>query len=200
MKKRKVSLPFILGAVLILVSLCFVLVFQYRMYAGTRKSQLVVSKLGEMLPERVPGVPGMYLDSGVPVLEIDGIDYVAMLEIPLLGFKLPVADNWDADKLTESTARFYGSAYDQTLVIAGVDYPKQFGFCDKIEHGTKVVVTDMTGAQFAYTVSRIDRAQNAENQWLLHEDYDLTLFAGICIRWNMLQSGAFLPMNNTPPF
>lgn len=176
MKTGKVSLPLVLGVGLILVSLCFVLVFQYRVYAGSRKSQLVVSKLIEILPERTPGVPGMYPDSCMPVLEIDGVDYVAMLEIPLLGVRLPVADNWDSEKLSDSPARFFGSAYDQTLVIGGADYPQQFAFCDKIEHGTKVIVTDLTGAQFSYTVSRIDRAKDAENQWLMNTDYDLTLF------------------------
>ena len=176
MKKRKVSLPLIFGTLLLLVSLCLGLVTHYRMYAGAQKSQRIVSQMWDMLPERTPGMPGMYTDSGMPVLEIDGIDYVAMLEIPLLGIRLPVAGNWDSEKLSDSPARFFGSVYDQTLVIGGADYPKQFGFCDKIEHGTKVVVTDMTGVQFAYTVSRIDRAKDAENQWLMDEDYDLTLF------------------------
>ena len=49
-------------------------------------------------------------------------------------------------------------------------------FCDKIEYGTVVTVTDMTGTQFTYTVSDVHRARHAETQWLMADDCDLTLF------------------------
>lgn len=49
-------------------------------------------------------------------------------------------------------------------------------FCDKIEYGTVVTVTDMTGTQFTYTVSDVHRARHAETQWLMDDDCDLTLF------------------------
>ena len=39
-----------------------------------------------------------------------------------------------------------------------------------------VIVTDMTGVQFAYTVTGVDRAKHAETQWLTEEGCDLTLF------------------------
>lgn len=176
MKKRKIPLVLVLGIGLILVSLCITLVFQLQMHMGAQKCQQIVSKMDELLPERTPGVPGIYLDAHMPVLEIDGTDYVAMVEIPAFGITLPVADRWDGQKLSDSPVRFSGSAYDQTLVIGGADDALQFGFCDKIQHGAIVVVTDMTGAQFRYTVSGIDRAKRAQTQWLSEEGCDLTLF------------------------
>lgn len=71
---------------------------------------------------------------------------------------------------------FWGSSYDQTLVIGGADDPHQFGFCDKIGHGATVTVTDMTGAQFVYIVQEINRSKHADTQWLTGGEWDLTLF------------------------
>ena len=176
MKKRKFPLLLVLGICLILASVSLVLDFQIRMHMGVQHSQKILSIMEQLLPERSPGVPGIYLTSGMPVLEIENVDYVAMLEVPSFGIALPVADQWDSNKLFQSPSRFFGSAYDNSLIIGGVDDPRQFGFCDKIEHGAQITVTDMTGAQFTYTVSSVDRAKHADAQWLMDADCDLTLF------------------------
>ena len=176
MKKRKFPLFLVLGICLILAGVSLVLVFQIRMHMGAQHSQAILSSMEQVLPERTAGVPGIYLTSGMPVLEIEGADYVAMLEVPSFGIALPVSNQWDSNKLSRSPSRFFGSAYDNTLIIGGADDPRQFGFCDKIEHGALITVTDMTGAQFTYTVSGVDRAKHAGPQWLADADCDLTLF------------------------
>ena len=175
MNRRK---PFllILGTCLIVFSLCCVIVVQLQQYNGTKNCQEVVMEMNKLLPDRTSGVPGAYSDSVMPVLEINGADYVALLEIPSQGVVLPVADQWNSMGLSNSPARFSGSAYDKSLVIGGVDHPKQFGFCDEIEHDAVLNITDMTGVQFSYIVSRIDRSKHAQTQWLQNEEYDLTLF------------------------
>ena len=176
MKKQKFPLLFVLGIGLILISVSLLLAYHIRMYLGAQHSQRILLQLYEILPEQTQGVPGMYPDANMPVLEIEGTDYVAVVEVPSFGITLPVADQWDADKLYRSPARFLGSVYDNTLILGGADDAQQFGFCDKIQHGALVTVTDMTGAQFSYTVSEIDRAKHAETQWLAEADCDLTLF------------------------
>ena len=176
MRKRKIPLPFALGMILILCGLGVMLFFGVRSRIGGEKCRQVVEKMAQLLPERTPGLPGMSPDPGMPVLEIEGTDYVAQLEIPAFGITLPVADKWDSGRLSYGPARFWGSAYDGTLVIGGGDDPRQFGFCDKIEHGAVVTVTDMIGTQFAYTVSDVDRAGGAKTEWLADADCDLTLF------------------------
>lgn len=176
MVKRKFFLPLIAGICLIAVSLGLVLFFQIRMQMGWKNSQQAADKLSQMLPDKTLGVPGSYADPLMPVLQIKDVDYAAILEIPALGITLPVADQWDSSRLHRSPARFFGSAYDSTLVIGGADNAKQFGFCDTIDQGVTVTVTDMTGAEFTYTVARVDRSKSAETQWLCEEDWDLTLF------------------------
>ena len=176
MKKRKFPLLLVLGFCLILASVSLVLISQIRMHMGVRHSQKILSSMEQLLPERSPGVPGIYLTSGMPVLEIENVDYVAMLEVPSFGIALPVADQWDSNDLFRSPSRFFGSAYDNSLIIGGADDPRQFGLCDKIEYGTRIIVTDMTGTQFVYTVSGVGRAKHADAQWLMGADCDLTLF------------------------
>lgn len=176
MKKHRFSALLVLGASLIFISFALVIVSQIRVHIGAVKSQEIVAKMNELLPERNAGIPGIYPNSNMPVLEMNGVDYVAMLEIPSLSVALPVADKWNSDQLFDAPARFYGSSYDHTLVIGGGDYSHQFSFCDKIDNGTVITVTDMTGTQFFYTVSRVDRSPNAESDWLIGTDYDLTLF------------------------
>ena len=176
MKKGKVSPLVIAGLCLILCSLCLMLVFRLQSKTGFQKSQETLSQIHGLLPEKTPGIPGIYPDAAMPVLEIDDADYVAVLEIPAFGITLPVADQWDSKKLHDGPRRFWGSAYDNTLVVGGTDDSWQLAFCDKIENGTALTVTDMTGAQFAYTVARVDRAKHAEGQWLTGGDWDLTLF------------------------
>ena len=175
MNRRK---PFLLivGTCLIVFSLCCVIVVQFQQYRGAKNCQEVVMEMNKLLPDRTSGVPGAFSDSVMPVLEINGADYVALLEIPAQGIVLPVSDQWNSMGLSNSPARFSGSAYDKSLVIGGVDHPRQFGFCDEIEYDAVLNITDMTGAQFSYIVSRIDRSKHAQTQWLQNEEYDLTLF------------------------
>ena len=174
--KRRIPFLLILGTCLIVFSLCCVIVVQLRQYDGAKNCQEVAMEMNKLLPDRTPGVPGVYSDSVMPVLEINGADYVALLEIPAQGVVLPVADQWNSMGLSNSPARFSGSAYDKSLVIGGVDHPRQFGFCDEIKHDAVLSITDMTGAQFSYILSRIDRSKHAQTQWLQNEEYDLTLF------------------------
>ena len=176
MKKRKGRLPLIFGSVLILAGLCLFLIFQLSSCRGDRQSRSVLAKINALLPERTVGVPELSADPGMPVLEIDGTDYVALVEIPAYDIALPVADQWDSQSLTTGPVRFHGSAWDNSLVIGGADRVGQFSFCSEIDTGAVVTVTDMTGAQFSYRVTRVDRSDSAPAQWLIRDDSDLTLY------------------------
>jgi|GEM_PF-933703 len=178
MRKYKFPVLIILGVGLVIISLVLIGFSQISGYVGSVNGKETVAKMEELLPYRSAGVPLTYSNSNpnMPILEIDGTDYVAMLEIPTLDVKLPVADKWDSGKLYKASARFYGSCYDNSIVIGGTDSSYQFSFCEKIENGTTITVTDMTGAEFSYTVTQVDRSKKAHNEWLTNEDYDLTLF------------------------
>ena len=172
----KGKLPLILGAVLVLAGIAVGAFFGIRMYTGSQTSRELVSQLESMLPGRTVGVPGTAANTVMPVLELRGVDYVALLEVPDYGVKLFVSDSWEQKDLYAAPCRFSGSAYDGSLIIGGGNDLQQFSFCNKIENGAQVSITDMTGAQFTYTVTAVDRAKHAEAQWLSEEGFDLTLF------------------------
>ena len=176
MKKRNFSLILILGISLILISFSLLIATQIRIYIGFSKTETTITEINNILPEKHPGIPESSSFHNMPVLEIDGVDYAAVIKIPAFNTTLPVADKWNSNKLFNSPARFYGSTYDNNLVIGGADYSHQFSFCDKIDIDNDIIITDMTGAQFTYTVKCVERSKNAENNWLCNKDYDLTVF------------------------
>lgn len=176
MKQPGRTLPLVLGVILILAALSLLLVMQFRAESGLRHSKQVAEALNAMLPERTAGIPQETAEDTMPVLEYDGEDYAALLEIPVYGLTLPVLNQWDSRNLYAAPRRFGGNAAAGTLVIGGADHPGQFAFCSSIEPGMTVTVTDMTGAQFSCRVSRVDRADHAESAWLMQPEFDLTLF------------------------
>lgn len=176
MKNRRSAVVIGLGICLLLLGVSLTAFFRIQMNLGARQSQSVAADLEEILPDRTTGAVGLYPSAGMPVLSLQSRDYVALLDIPAFGLTLPVADQWDSAQLSRSPARFFGNAYDGSLIIGGADHPQQFAFCGEIEHGMIVTVTDMTGAQFTYTVTRVDRAKHADPKWLAKSEYDLTLF------------------------
>lgn len=165
-----------LVAVLLIVGCIGIAAYlQIDMHNSAQKALADGEALALRLTERSEGYPDMVHDMSMPVLEIGGTDYAGLLEIPAFDTALPISNTW-SDRIFGAPRRFTGSVYGDTLVIGGMDYPGLFDFCDKIEHDTRVTVTDMTGAEFSYTVVRIDRADSAKSEWLLRDDYALTLF------------------------
>lgn len=174
MKKKKISWILIAGILLLSGSLCLMAVFQIRASVLTREGRATAAEIQKLLPERTTDAPAAFPGASMPALSIDGKDYIALLEIPAMGVNLPVSASWESGAFLPG--RFWGSIYGDGLAIGGTDYPGQFDFCSKIDNGTPISLTDMTGAQFTYTVARVDRAAKAESQWLLDENFDLTLF------------------------
>lgn len=177
MQKKRASFLGILGIGLILCSAAMLLFQHFRAHTAAVSAKAVVSQMEAMLPERTAGIPGIYADPAMPVLELEGEDYSGLLDVPAFGVTLPVGSSWDPGKLSRYPCRFWGSVNDNSLVIGGTDQQGQFDFCDKIDLGAIITVTDMTGAKFTYSVTQVDRARHADADWLCSEAYDLTLFA-----------------------
>ena len=176
-RAKKMPLAFRLGIVLILCSLALLLAYRFQVYTAKNQRVETVSRITSLLPPPSQGIPGLYSDPEMPAISLDGKDYLGLLEVPAYGVTLPVGSQWDTGKLIAFPCRFWGSAYDSTLVIGGSDEKGLLDFCSTIDLGAYVFVTDMTGARYTYTVSRVDRAKHAQTDWLLSDQWDLTLFA-----------------------
>ena len=127
--------------------------------------------LEAVIPEYVRN-PNMEM----PVVEIDGIEYIGTLEIPALELELPVISTWSDALLDCAPCRYVGSAYLDNLIIAGHNYRGHFGALHRLLAGDKIQFTDAAGNQFSYVVSRVEELPGSALEEMETGDWDLTLF------------------------
>ena len=174
--RKSSKILFVLGILLILGSLVIVAAYWLQAQRAQANAAKMLAQINAVLPPKSVGTMDAYSSMEMPVLQIDNQDFIAIVDIPAFGIMLPVYSTWDAGKATSCPCRFSGTVYDGTLIIGGTDQKGQFDCFDQIQHGNTVTVTDMNGAEFSYTVSRIDRTKSAEADILIDEMFDLTLF------------------------
>lgn len=173
---KKFSKLQILGLILIICSL--VLLVGSRVYEARAKqtAAAVVEKMEALLPEKSEGSMESFTNMSMPLLQIDGLNFSGLLEVPAFGVTLPIYDAWEASRTWSFPCRFSGSVYDGSLVVGGSDQAGQFDFCSKLDLGAYIRVTDMTGAQYEYEVTRIVRSKHAGSEKLDGDEPGLTLF------------------------
>lgn len=174
--RRSSKFILIAGCVLIAVSLLLLIMLHLQTRRAMRTDAEVVQIMEDILGQRREGQLDYERDAEMPALEVSGQDFVALLEIPHYGLKVPVCAVWDRGKVTSYPCRFHGSAYDGTLIIGGYDQSGQFDFFDRIQDGAPVILTDMTGSEFTYVVTRVERSKTAQAEVLMAGEADLTLF------------------------
>lgn len=177
MKSKTVSLIAVsLGILLMILSAVMLTVRQIQKAKADVDIAAVVARMEKAMPGRSAGIIEKRSDIGMPSIEIDGTDFIGLLELPGRNTVLPVGAKWDAAGLGFRPARYLGSIYDGTLIIGGRYESGGFDFADKFEIGEEITFTDMTGRLFRYTVNRIRHSDNAKTETLKSGDYDLTLF------------------------
>jgi sortase A len=115
----------------------------------------------------------------MPVIEIDGTDYIGVLEIPSLGLSLPVAAEWDYTRLKNSPCRYTGSYYTDDLVICGHNYAKHFSPIRRVSIGSDVYFTNVNGEVIHYVVVNRETVQPTAVEEMIDNTiagWDLTLF------------------------
>ena len=176
MRERIFRIFQILGALLILIGAGSMLFLRYDAQKNAQFARETAIQIESNLPGRRAGIPGEFSDSEMAAMEINGVDYVGLVEVPSLGIKLPIADQWNSNSLRRFPCRYYGSVYSSDLILGGSNQAGQFDFCEKLQLDDIILVTDMTGAEFRYRVSRIDRSGTADAARLMDGDWSLTLF------------------------
>lgn len=112
----------------------------------------------------------------MPTMELNGFDYIGILEVPSLELSLPVMEQWDYDRLKVSPCRFSGNLYEDNLVICGHNYSQHFGPLKYVPLGTEIRFTDAEGNVFRYAVSSFDTVGPNDVERMITGDWDLTLF------------------------
>ena len=112
----------------------------------------------------------------MPTMELNGYDYIGVLEAPSLELTLPVMEQWDYDRLKISPCRFSGNVYEDDLVICGHNYSQHFGPRKYVPVGTEIRFTDAEGKLFRYAVSSFETLGPNDVERMITGDWDLTLF------------------------
>jgi len=112
----------------------------------------------------------------MPVMTIDGEDYIGLLEIPALDLKLPVMNEWNYARLKKAPCRYTGTAYQNNFVISAHNYESHFGRLKELPEGSRVAFTDADGNRFLYEVILIETLMPTDVDEMKSGEFDLTLF------------------------
>lgn len=118
----------------------------------------------------------LYPDMEMPVVTIDGIEYIGILKIPSLGIELPVAKEWNYPNLRRSPCRYEGSVYSRDIIIAGHNYSKHFGRLKTLPIGETVVFLDIDHNTFSYQIESFEIIPGTAVEDMQKGEWDLTLF------------------------
>ena len=179
MKKTNPTFTVVLITVGVLLILGSVSLLAYSRLSGdaaAKRAAVLADELESLMPERTKGAWDDRIQMDMPAMEVDGGNFVGVLEAPRYDVRLPVGAEWDAAKTADYPCRYFGSVYDGSLIVGGSDHAAQLAFTDQAEIGDPVNVTDMDGRIYAYTVSFVERADAVSAVVLRSDEADLTLF------------------------
>lgn len=112
----------------------------------------------------------------MPVVEIDGYDYIGFLGIPALELELPIMADWSYPQLQIAPCRFSGDLYSDDLVLMAHNYPKHFGRLQTLQPGDAVRFTDMDGRTMHCQVTAVEILEAEAVEEMTAGQAQLTLF------------------------
>lgn len=180
MRKPKVKAApviFLCGVLLLLAAIVLLIAAQVSKKQAVRDSERIVATLYDLMPQIHGEVTDDRVNMMMPAMEIDGVSFCGILELPVYNARLPIRESWDRAAVLSVPCKYFGSIYDGSLMIGGSDSQGQFDFMQQITKGDRVYVTDLTGGRYSYTVSVVKKTGDVSTDYLLGINADLVLFA-----------------------
>lgn len=112
----------------------------------------------------------------LPVVLLDGFSYIGILDLPVLGLRLPVFDQWDYERLKIAPCRQFGAVDSDDLVIAAHNYISHFARLGEMKPDDEVRFTDMDGQETVYLVSAIQILEPTQVDEVQNSGHDLVLY------------------------
>ncbi len=112
----------------------------------------------------------------MPTEKIDGKRYIGVIDIPSLKIELPVLENWSYENLKISPCRWFGSVYQDNMVIAAHNYETHFGKIYSLNEGDRIYFTDADGNRFEYFVAAVEILSPYSAETMKDPGWDLSLF------------------------
>lgn len=183
MKRKAGKLLMTIGLLLIAAALLLMVYNIWESKKAENMSEEILNQIKDGQDENVSSDDAdekplyeIYPDMEMPVLTIDGVDYIGILTVPSLGLELPVAGNWSYPNLRRSPCRYKGSAYSNDMIIAGHNYSRHFGGLKNLAIGEEISFRDVDGHIFQYQVDDIETIPGTAVEDMHAGEWDMTLF------------------------
>lgn len=170
----------VVGAVLLL---CAAGLLTYNLYDEKRaeaQSAEVLDELNGQIPSERKfadtELDDLRSGSEMPTVEVDGQQYIGVLDIPSQGLSFPVLSEWSYAKLKIAPCRYKGSVFDDSLIIAAHNYKKHFGGISLLKQGDLISFTDVDGNVYNYRVSLAETLDGTAVEKMEAGEWDMTLF------------------------
>lgn len=191
----------VFGMILVIGAVILTVFQSVRQNKTAADNRAIVEKLLTVMPPVHTGERDDRVDMNMPMLEMDGENFIGILEIPLYGKQLPVCGSWSRYKVSAFPCRYYGNLYDGSLIIGGSDMVGQFDFLRTVSIGDSVLLTDMTGGRYLYTVQWVHRTSDVSAENLMSDTADLVLFArnSYSLDYSVMQCSLQIPRHTSTP-
>lgn len=186
---KKAGIIFVtLGVVLILSALLLFLYNEFEDRRAGQQAELLMDEIHSAITEETdPTTKPTEIEIDVtesqetlpaemPVVEIDGYEYIGYLSIPDLELELPVMSEWDYNRLKVAPCRHFGSSRTDDLVIAAHNYKRHFGPLSKLDIGAEIIFTDMEGIENRYALQELSTLAPDAVDAVQNSGYDLVLY------------------------
>ncbi len=128
------------------------------------------------VPEQTPTPEPTAIPEAMPVVTMDGSEFVAILSIPTLDLEFAVRNEWSKPGAKKSPCRYVGSVYTNDLIICAHNYTSHFGRLNELKQGDPIILVDMNGQVYTYHVVMIDEIGKYDIEGMVSSGYDLSLF------------------------
>lgn len=155
---------------------------------AAEKSELVLQELSPALEYKIQEsstqtaetltLPDYVLnpDMEMPCIEVEGNEYIGVLDIPTLELSLPIMAEWDYEKLKIAPCRYTGSVYKNDLIIVAHNYVRHFGKLSTLSYGDDIYFTDVDGNVFHYVIAELEVLQPYAVDYMESNNPGLSLF------------------------
>ena len=164
------------GIILILVSVASIGISAVMEKQAAKKAEQIVTSLQSLMPETSDGIPDDRVNLTMPMLELDGENFVGIFELPKYDCTLPIYGTWDKSKVTSYPCRYMGNMYDGSLIIGGSDKQGQLAFTKLVTSDDVIYITDVTGLRYSYVVTEIVKTTDVSTENLISSRSDLVIF------------------------
>lgn len=163
----------IIGVIFLTNSILMVVHNNYQNKKAATKSKIVYEKIQnkEIITEE-----SITSNKDMKVVNIDGLDYIGTIRIPVLNLNLPVISEWDYKKMKTFPCRYYGSIHTNDLVICAHSYDNLFGKIKNLNTDDILIFTDISKKEYIYKVELIEILSPSNVIEMIESEFDLTLY------------------------